>query len=272
MTPPDVGNMQREMAVLMVQRGFRLFEARRHMRAFDRMDRYTEWRVTAWVYSEDGHIEIDMDASMGSLAPPCYIASMTGDAIGGDIRIVYYKRGKHVPIERRILQLGKDGSRFRPCQTRRFRVTRFSKRSRMAEGRAKSDPVRSSHFEPRAAPAPHGGVLSTSTLEVAVRSAVTMASAQLSAWTMGRGVSASALDASAHISTSLAELETMLVLSASAAHDEGASLRSQLDDYNQVTYEVRINRSKVESLTQSLASNLNEHLCGRVAATCLSEL
>ncbi|KAJ1629794.1 hypothetical protein T492DRAFT_1117535 [Pavlovales sp. CCMP2436] len=90
--------MQREMAVLMVQRDVRLFEARRHMRAFGRMDRYTEWSVTAWVYSEDGHIEIEMDASMGPLAPPCYIASITGDAIGGDIRIVYYNRGKHVPL------------------------------------------------------------------------------------------------------------------------------------------------------------------------------
>ncbi|KAJ1637118.1 hypothetical protein T492DRAFT_834769 [Pavlovales sp. CCMP2436] len=73
----DVGNMQRETTVLMVQRVFRRFGARRactvnalaaYLRIFGRMDRYNELRVMAWVYS-DGNVEIDMDASTESLLP-----------------------------------------------------------------------------------------------------------------------------------------------------------------------------------------------------------
>ncbi|KAJ1622313.1 hypothetical protein T492DRAFT_846379 [Pavlovales sp. CCMP2436] len=76
--------MQRETAVLVVQRAFRRFGARRVctfntltacMRSFGRMDRYTDLRVTAWVYS-DGHIEIDMDASTESLFPLAVISAL----------------------------------------------------------------------------------------------------------------------------------------------------------------------------------------------------
>ncbi|KAJ1627183.1 hypothetical protein T492DRAFT_842538 [Pavlovales sp. CCMP2436] len=101
--------MQRETAMLMVQRALRRFGARRVCtlntltactRTFGRMDRYTELRVTAWVYS-DGHIEIDMDASTGSLSHSCYIASITGDTKGGDIQIVYYNRGNYASLYHR---------------------------------------------------------------------------------------------------------------------------------------------------------------------------